>query len=194
MLKENHVEYTKNIDITSYKDGIRETHNPEGRANTPAIWNYYADGCSMRILNPSSYLPSVYKMNSKLQEYFHCMVGSNVYLTPPNSQGFAPHFDDIEAFVLQLEGKKHWKLYNPRSSDDFLPRSSSANFDQGEIGDVILDVVLEAGDMLYFPRGFIHQASTVEGHHSLHITMSVYQKNSLADLMEVVKFNKSIFF
>ena len=37
------------------------------------------------------------------------------YLTPPGSQGFAPHYDDIEAFVIQLEGKKHWKLYNPRS-------------------------------------------------------------------------------
>ena len=36
------------------------------------------------------------------------------YLTPPGTQGFAPHYDDIEAFVIQLEGKKHWKLYNPR--------------------------------------------------------------------------------
>lgn len=38
------------------------------------------------------------------------------YLTPPGSQGFAPHYDDIEAFVVQLEGRKHWRLYNPRYS------------------------------------------------------------------------------
>ena len=36
------------------------------------------------------------------------------YLTPPGTQGFAPHYDDIEAFILQLEGKKHWRLYSPR--------------------------------------------------------------------------------
>lgn len=30
MIRENYLEYTKNIDITSYRDGIRETHNPEG--------------------------------------------------------------------------------------------------------------------------------------------------------------------
>ena len=32
-----------------------------------------------------------------------------------------------------------------------------ANFSQKEIGEPILDTVLEAGDMLYFPRGMIHQ-------------------------------------
>ena len=36
------------------------------------------------------------------------------YLTPPGSQGFAPHYDDIEAIVIQLEGRKHWKLYASR--------------------------------------------------------------------------------
>lgn len=36
------------------------------------------------------------------------------YLTPPGSQGFAPHWDDIEAFVMQLEGKKRWRVYEPR--------------------------------------------------------------------------------
>lgn len=114
------------------------------------------------------------------------MVGSNVYLTPPNSQGFAPHYDDIEAFVLQLEGAKHWKVYGPRNPQENLPRVSSTNFTQEEIGEPILDVKLEPGDMLYFPRGFIHQAETVEGKHSLHITVSMYQKTSYADLLEAL--------
>ena len=55
------------------------------------------------------------------------------YLTPPGTQGFAPHYDDIEAFVLQLEGKKHWKVYQPIVNktdpnnliDQRLPRTSS---------------------------------------------------------------------
>jgi bifunctional lysine-specific demethylase and histidyl-hydroxylase NO66 len=125
-------------------------------------------------------------MNSKLQEYFHCMVGTNVYLTPPNSQGFAPHYDDIEAFVLQLEGAKHWRVYAPRNPQEQLPRVSSENFSQEDIGEPILDVTLEPGDLLYFPRGYIHQAETVQGKHSLHLTTSMFQKTSYADLLEAL--------
>lgn len=49
-----------------------------------------------------------------------------------------------------------------------------------------MEVELQAGDMLYFPRGIIHQASAIEDTHSLHITLSVYQKNSWADYLEKV--------
>jgi len=37
----------------------------------------------------------------------------------------------------------------------------SANFSQEEIGDPILDTELAAGDVLYFPRGTIHQVCYV---------------------------------
>ncbi|XP_036339363.1 bifunctional lysine-specific demethylase and histidyl-hydroxylase NO66 [Rhagoletis pomonella] len=184
MLIKNHVEFTKNIDITSYKNGERETLNPVGRAMPPIVWDHYGRGCSIRLLNPQTFIPELFQLNTTLQEYFHCLVGANAYLTPPNSQGFAPHYDDIEAFVLQIEGRKRWRLYKPRTQAEQLPRFSSKNFKQQEIGKPIFDEVLEPGDMLYFPRGTIHQACTEPGYHSLHITLSVYQKQSYADLFE----------
>lgn len=186
IMRNNIIEFTKNIDITSYKNGKRETLNPEGRALPPNVWAFYRDGCSIRLLNPQTFIPKIHELNAILQEYFHCMTGANVYLTPPNSQGFAPHYDDIEAFVLQVEGKKHWRLYAPRNDKEVLPRVSSGNFNDTEIGEPIFERTLEAGDLLYFPRGTIHQAQTVSGHHSLHITLSVYQKTSFADLMEIL--------
>lgn len=136
------------------------------------------------MINPQTFIAPLHKFNATLQEYFHCLVGANIYLTPPNSQGFAPHYDDIEAFVLQIEGKKEWLLYPPRSRNEELPRESSGNFEQDEIGEPCFKHVLKPGDLLYFPRGWIHQAKTVDNCHSLHITLSMYQKTSFADLFE----------
>lgn len=183
ILRQENVQYGVNLDVTSYTDGKRETHNPPGRAWPFTVWDFYESGCSLRMLNPQAFSSTVWNVLSILQEQFGSMVGANIYLTPPGTQGFAPHYDDIEAFVIQLEGKKHWRVYNPRTENEVLPVFSSPNFNQKEIGMPIMEVVLEAGDLLYFPRGFIHQGDCLPDAHSLHITVSSYQKNSWGDLL-----------
>ncbi|XP_022073138.2 ribosomal oxygenase 1 isoform X2 [Acanthochromis polyacanthus] len=184
ILREEDVQYGVNLDVTSYTNGKRETHNPLGRALPFTVWDFYESGCSLRMLNPQAFSSTVWNVLSILQEQFGSMAGANVYLTPPGTQGFAPHYDDIEAFVVQLEGKKHWRVYNPRTEDEVLPVLSSPNFNEADIGKPILDVVVEAGDLLYFPRGFIHQGNCLPDAHSLHITISSFQKNSWGDLLQ----------
>ncbi|KAG6440800.1 hypothetical protein O3G_MSEX001507 [Manduca sexta] len=173
MLHNENIQYTKNIDITSYVNNKRETHNPEGRAYAHSVWDSYLNGCSIRLLNPQTYIPKLHLLNATLQEFFNSFVGANAYLTPPDSQGFAPHYDDIEAFILQAEGKKHWRIYKPLDKNSVLPRVSSKNYEQEEIGEPVMEVTLQAGDMLYFPRGYIHQGVTIDGEHSLHVTINV---------------------
>jgi lysine-specific demethylase/histidyl-hydroxylase NO66 len=94
------------------------------------VWDFYNQGCSLRLLNPQTFHEPVWKMCASLQEFLGSMVGANVYLTPPGTQGFAPHYDDVEVFILQLEGKKRWRLYEPRTPMEKLPRFSSPNFSQ----------------------------------------------------------------
>ncbi|XP_053202794.1 ribosomal oxygenase 1-like [Panonychus citri] len=186
-LRERHLQFTKNIDITSYINDERKTYNPDGRAYPAVVWDHFQVGCSIRLLNPQTYSRSVWKLNSILQEFFGSRVGANIYLTPAGSQGFAPHYDDIEAFVLQLEGRKIWKVYPPLDEANTLPRFSSKNFKRSELTAPPLKTVeLEPGDFLYFPRGFIHEAQAVEGEHSLHITISVAQKNTYGDLLQIL--------
>jgi len=50
------------------------------------------------------------------------------------------------------------------------------NFTQEEIGECKKEVWLEQGDIMYFPRGVIHQALTDTSCHSTHITISTVQK------------------
>ncbi|NWY43693.1 RIOX1 oxygenase, partial [Sylvia atricapilla] len=183
-LRGGEVHFGTHLDVTSYAEGMRETHNPSGRALPAVVWDFYQNGCSLRLLCPQAFSPTVWQVLSILQEQFGSMAGANTYLTPPGTQGFAPHYDDIEAFVLQLEGKKHWRVYRPRTDAEVLPQFSSANLTQAELGEPVLETVLEAGDLLYFPRGFIHQGDCLPDAHSLHITVSSYQRNSWGDFLE----------
>ncbi|XP_012059678.1 PREDICTED: bifunctional lysine-specific demethylase and histidyl-hydroxylase NO66 [Atta cephalotes] len=182
-LRDNNVLFTKHLDITSYSHGVKETHNPPGRAYASIVWDYFKNNCSVRMLNPQIFIPKIHALNATLQEFFGCFVGANIYLTPANSQGFAPHYDDVEAFILQIEGKKRWKLYKPLKPSEHLPRYPSRNFDESELGEPILDKIISAGDLLYLPRGTIHQAMALDTY-SLHITVSVYQRNSWCDFFE----------
>jgi len=184
ILREQRVVFGKNLDVTSYSDGKRETHNPGGRVFPPVLWDFYNNGCSVRMLNPQTFHNGVWRLCSTLQDHFNSMVGANVYLTPPGTQGFAPHWDDVEVFMCQLEGKKHWRVYGPREEAEKLPRYSSQNFQPDEIGEPILDVTMKPGDMMYMPRGTIHQGNCLPEEHSLHITVSSYQLNSWTDLLE----------
>ena len=47
-----------------------------------------------------------------------------------------------------------------------------------------MDMILQPGDLLYMPRGTIHQGSCLEDTHSLHITVSCHQLNTYGDLLE----------
>ncbi|XP_069344752.1 ribosomal oxygenase 1 isoform X2 [Eulemur rufifrons] len=186
MLRNEEVQFGQHLDAARYINGRRETLNPPGRALPAAAWSLYQAGCSLRLLCPQAFSTTVWQFLAVLQEQFGSMAGSNVYLTPPNSQGFAPHYDDIEAFVLQLEGRKLWRVYRPRIPTEELALTSSPNFSQDDLGEPVLQTVLEPGDLLYFPRGFIHQAECQDGVHSLHLTLSTYQRNTWGDFLEAV--------
>ncbi|EHB15454.1 Nucleolar protein 66 [Heterocephalus glaber] len=186
ILRNEEVQFGQHLDATRYVNGRRETLNPPGRALPAAAWSLYQAGCSLRLLCPQAFSTTIWQFLAVLQEQFGSMAGSNVYLTPPNSQGFAPHYDDIEAFVLQLEGRKLWRVYRPRVPGEELALTSSPNFSQEDLGEPVLQTVLEPGDLLYFPRGFIHQAECQNGVHSLHLTLSTYQRNTWGDFLEAI--------
>ncbi len=67
ILRRNDVRFGKNLDVTAFVDGKRETHTPEGRAMPPVVWDYYANGCSLRFLNPQAYVKNLWRLNSSLQ-------------------------------------------------------------------------------------------------------------------------------
>ena len=95
---------------------------------------------------------------------------ANAYFTPRRSQGLPVHHDTHDVFVLQISGTKRWRVYAPVWE---LPlKRQRYDAAMGEPGETVLDVVLEPGDTLYLPRGWLHEALT-SGEDSLHLTVGV---------------------
>ncbi|MEH0830322.1 cupin domain-containing protein [Micromonospora sp. CPCC 205739] len=99
----------------------------------------------------------------------------NAYLTPAGSQGFATHYDTHDVFVLQVDGRKHWRIHPPVLPDPLEKQPWGGRADEVAAtadGPAALDVVLAPGDALYLPRGWLHSAQAQESA-SLHLTVGI---------------------
>ena len=175
LAKNNNLEYGFNVNVCKFENGVKVDYNPKDEmVSVKHIQKLFADGCTFQFLHPQQVVDEIWMINQAMEDYFGALVGSNVYITPPNSQGLAPHNDDIEVFALQLEGSKRWKLYQPL---DHLAREHSEDYDHSLIGTPTHEITLQKGDLLYFPRGVIHEAISADDT-SIHLTISTYQNNS----------------
>jgi bifunctional lysine-specific demethylase and histidyl-hydroxylase NO66 len=95
---------------------------------------------------------------------------ANAYYTPRSAQGLPVHHDTHDVFSLQVAGEKRWLVYAPVFP---LPlKDQRYRPGPGTPGEPVLDVTLRAGDTLYLPRGWLHEARTSDSD-SLHITIGV---------------------
>jgi hypothetical protein len=121
---------------------------------------------------------------------------ANSYYTPRGSQGFAVHHDTHDVFVLQVAGEKHWRVYDPLWDLPLKHQRYSKSL--GEHGPPVLELTLRAGDTLYLPRGWLHDALTSETD-SLHLTVGVNihtwaeaLRAALDECEEEVEFRRSV--
>ncbi|XP_027007193.2 ribosomal oxygenase 2 [Tachysurus fulvidraco] len=175
------LEYGRDLNILRCVNGNKLVMNNEGRVKYSQLRkDFNQNKATIQFHQPQRFKDELWHIQERLECFFGSLVGSNVYITPENSQGLPPHYDDVEVFILQLEGEKHWRLYKPTVP---LAREYSTEPEE-RIGKPTHDIILKAGDLLYFPRGTIHQADTPAGvEHSTHLTLSTYQIMSWGDLV-----------
>ncbi len=94
----------------------------------------------------------------------------NVYLTPPGESGLPAHYDTHDVLVLQASGSKRWRIFG-RAVD--TPTRDQPYEQVQDPGEVTREFDLQAGDLLYLPRGFVHVAEAHE-QTSLHLTVGLH--------------------
>ena len=137
----------------------------------------FLDGCSCLQNHADLLSPTLAKICLDFEETFPNVYG-NTYLTPPNSQAFRPHADDRDVFVLQLWGQKDWKVYE-RVPIPYPYAPEQVGKDGLEVppqvleGPKCIEATLSKGDVLYIPRGYVHEASCSTDDMSFHVTIAI---------------------
>lgn len=167
--------------------------NPEllGKDYVSAAYQAYRQGASFRIRGINRHWKALWLLCRHIEELFAFPVGANLYCSPKNSRGLDRHYDRHDTVILQIAGSKHWAIY---SSPEKLPLEHVPLLGFEKLGEamqyrgapVVEDVVaqiageepieefvMEPGDLVYLPRGFVHEARTSDDI-SVHVTIGIH--------------------
>jgi ribosomal protein L16 Arg81 hydroxylase len=102
-------------------------------------------------------------------------VSANAYAGFGRSRGFDKHWDVHDVFVLQLAGRKRWRVFGPSKEH---PPIADTRTSKRPPRRTIWAGVLSPGDVLYLPRGWWHDAAAI-GEPTLHLTFGIRNKTGV---------------
>lgn len=134
----------------------------------------YQDGYTIVVNGIDRRWGSISRFAAALSDDIGHPIGVNLYLTPKNSQGFQPHVDGHDVFVLQITGTKIWEIYSSPKIE--LPlEDQHVEIDAAQVGLALIQPVLTPGDVLYIPRGYAHKGMT-SSESSMHLTVGIHSR------------------
>lgn len=143
------------------------------------INQYMNQGATLILTRTEQLDAQVMDLSFAFQRFFQDRVRVTTFAAWKTENGFDTHWDDHEAFVLQVAGRKKWALYGPGKQ---YPLGDDGRAHKNPPPTPVWEGILEQGDLLYMPRGWWHRAMPDE-EPTLHITVGVYNSHGL-DLMQ----------
>ncbi|ELK59705.1 cupin-like domain protein [Neisseria meningitidis 87255] len=141
------------------KEAYVESFNDVGRIrhrfNKTAVYQYLQDGATM-VYNRIDNEPFVDTIAKQVAQFAQAQTVVSGYLAFGSSPSYRNHWDTRDVFAVQLIGKKHWTVSAPNFD---MPLYMQQAKDMPHITPsktVDMEVILEAGDILYIPRGWWH--------------------------------------
>ena len=137
--------------------------------NMQTALRFHHDGSTIILRAFHKWCRPLDRLRRQAESTFGVPAQTNVYVTPPRNQSTPPHWDTHDLFIIQVEGTKKWRLYEsarplPLDDERFTP-------DQFDVGPQIGEPTLSSGDVLYLPRGSIHEPSAED--YSIHVALGV---------------------
>jgi ribosomal protein L16 Arg81 hydroxylase len=139
------------------------------RLDAAALTRELREGATLVVDAVDELYSPVTRLAQSLERIFHVRVQVNAYAGWRTSHGFDLHWDDHDVLVLQVAGRKQWKVYGATRRFP-LARDIERNVEPP--AEVLWEGLLQDGDLLYIPRGWWHVATPLD-EPTLHLTVGV---------------------
>jgi hypothetical protein len=157
-------------EVQVVSSGHRTRVGPDG-IGLDDLYRRYRDGATINLKFIHRRWEPLARLCRAMSADLTAVVQVNAYLTPPGAQGFNTHYDTHDVFIAQIHGAKRWRLYD---SPERLPESDQFwTKPEDWQARPVKEFELSAGDLLYLPRGTLHDANAT-GVSSLHLTIGVH--------------------
>jgi hypothetical protein len=134
----------------------------------PEFTRLLAGGATLIIDEAEDLYAPLRDLVVSLERIFRIPIQANLYAGWRTSKGFNLHWDSHDVLVLQVAGRKSWKVYEP--TRDFPLRDDYETAPHPE--KLVWEGILREGEMLYIPRGWWHVACPLN-ESCLHITIGL---------------------
>jgi ribosomal protein L16 Arg81 hydroxylase len=108
----------------------------------------------------------------QVSQFIGARVTANSYASFGPEPATNVHWDTHDVVVLQTTGKKRWKIFKP-THELPLENHISDNHKTSINNTPDQEIILEAGDLLYIPRGWWHKVEPIEGYDTIHLTLAI---------------------
>lgn len=137
------------------------------------FYDYMRTGATLVLNRLDTKLVTIQNLTMELARFVGDKTVANGYVAFGGDGTFAKHWDTHDVFAVQLIGRKRWRLYRPTFPLP-LPNQLSKEYKHECPAEPVFDDVLEQGDILYFPRGWWHEAIPLENEETLHIAVGIH--------------------
>ena len=141
--KKEYVESYDNLGVTEY------------RCITSVLYEYLRNGATL-VRNRIKNEPFVDRISKQVANYADARTVTGGYAAISSKSSYKSHWDTRDVFAVQLIGKKRWILKQPNFEFPLYMQQTKNFKGIKEPDEVYMDVILEAGDILYIPRGWWH--------------------------------------
>jgi 50S ribosomal protein L16 3-hydroxylase len=161
------------------KEEYVETYNNLGviehKCITSALYKYLRNGATL-VRNRIKNEPLIDNISRQIGIFAESRTITGGYAAFSSKSSYKSHWDTRDVYAVQLLGRKRWILKKPNFEFPLYMQQTKNFSGIKEPEDIYMDIILEAGDILYIPRGWWHDPLPLDDE-TFHLAIATFPPN-----------------